>query len=155
MAAPSTDEIYETTLQTQDIVATRLVEAPVRVEIDVSQRTVHGQASLGYIYWWGQVQFWLDWWVSHPQKGIAVNVNDVHKFSIILGYPDGGVHDTIVRLSWIHGCRKDALHCRCQYHKVRFVLIASLPVNLSAFLPVRLASFLPMCPTPWPPRLNP
>ena len=46
MAAPSTDEIYETTLQTQDIIATRLVEAPVRVEIDVSQRTVHGQASL-------------------------------------------------------------------------------------------------------------
>ena len=50
MAAPSTDEIYETTLQTQDIVATRLVEAPVRVEIDVSQRTVHGQASLRFIY---------------------------------------------------------------------------------------------------------
>ena len=50
MAATSTDEVYETTLQTQDVVATGLVEAPVRVEIDVSQRTVHGQASLRYTY---------------------------------------------------------------------------------------------------------
>ena len=50
MAAPSTDEIYETTLQTQNVVATGLVEASVRVEINVSQRPVHGQASLRSIY---------------------------------------------------------------------------------------------------------
>ena len=49
MAAPSTDEIYETTLQTQNVVATGLVEASVGVEIDVPQRTIHGQASLRYI----------------------------------------------------------------------------------------------------------
>ena len=47
VAASSTDEIYEATLKTQDVIATGLVETAVRVEVDVSQWTVHGQASLG------------------------------------------------------------------------------------------------------------
>ena len=46
VAASSTDEIYEATLKTQDVVATGLVETAIWVEVDVSQRTVHGQASL-------------------------------------------------------------------------------------------------------------